>query len=271
MNISKNYIKSICIIIPLFFFGIIHGQDTIVIYFNIDWQQCNKENATYYREYFKNESKKYEVKDFFMSGQIQMKGTFKKRNWKEKDGHFIYYHENGQKESEGNYINDEKNGIWTYWYENGSLDSKGEFINGKYKDTWNWYFKNGQVSAKEKYNDGERIEWEFWDETGKSVDLAYAEYMPQFEGGQDSLQAFILNNTKYPEFASKQGIKGRVIVGFTVDSDGNIVDIKIRNEVHSSLANEALRVVRQLPKFIPGKQHNRIVKVSYNLPINFGH
>jgi len=255
--------------IPLFIFGIANAQDTIVIYFDYNWERCDKDNAEYYREYFKNKNKKFEVEDFFIDGKIQMTGTFKKRNWKEKQGQFIYYHNNGQKRSEGAYIENKKTGIWTNWYENGNLDSKGEFINGKRDKTWVWYFKTGQISAKEKFVAGERIEWEFWDEKGQKVELEDAEYFPQFEGGMEALLAFIGENTRYPEYARSRGIQGRVIVGFTVTVEGNIEDVKIHNEVHSSLASEALRVVELLPQFTPGKEHNRIVKVSYNLPVNF--
>lgn len=95
------------------------------------------------------------------------------------------------------------------------------------------------------------------------------EEMPEFEGGQDSLITFIIKNTSYPIEAIEKKIEGRCFVQFTIDTDGNINDIKVIRGINPILDAEAIRVVESMPKWKPGKQEGKPVKVSYILPIVF--
>lgn len=95
------------------------------------------------------------------------------------------------------------------------------------------------------------------------------EDMPEFPGGEAALRQFIANSIKYPVIAQENGIQGRVYVTFVVDADGSVSDPKIARGVDPSLDKEALRVVSMLPKWKPGKQRGKPVRVSYTVPINF--
>jgi periplasmic protein TonB len=95
------------------------------------------------------------------------------------------------------------------------------------------------------------------------------EDMPEFPGGEAALRAFIANAIKYPVIAQENGIQGKVYVTFVVDADGGISDARIARGVDPSLDQEALRVVNMLPKWKPGKQRGKPVRVSYTVPINF--
>ncbi|RIH65549.1 energy transducer TonB [Mariniphaga sediminis] len=95
------------------------------------------------------------------------------------------------------------------------------------------------------------------------------EDMPEFPGGEMALRQFIANAIKYPVIAQENGIQGRVYVTFVVDKDGSISDARIARGVDPSLDKEALRVVNTLPKWKPGKQRGKPVRVSYTVPINF--
>lgn len=95
------------------------------------------------------------------------------------------------------------------------------------------------------------------------------EEMPEFPGGEAALRRFIANSIKYPQIAQENGIQGRVYVQFVVDRDGSITDAKVARGVDPSLDKEALRVVNTLPKWKPGMQRGKPVKVSYTVPINF--
>uniref|UniRef100_UPI0032168FA1 energy transducer TonB n=1 Tax=uncultured Draconibacterium sp. TaxID=1573823 RepID=UPI0032168FA1 len=95
------------------------------------------------------------------------------------------------------------------------------------------------------------------------------EEMPEFPGGQEALRKFIANNIKYPEVAQKNGIQGRVYITFVVAEDGSICQARVARGVDPSLDKEALRVVNAQPKWSPGKQKGKAVKVSYTVPINF--
>ena len=95
------------------------------------------------------------------------------------------------------------------------------------------------------------------------------EEMPEFPGGELALRKFIANAIKYPVIAQENGIQGKVYVTFVVDRDGGISDAKIARGVDPSLDKEALRVVSTLPKWKPGKQRGKPVRVSYTVPISF--
>ena len=95
------------------------------------------------------------------------------------------------------------------------------------------------------------------------------EEMPEFPGGELALRKFIAQSIKYPVIAQENGIQGKVYVNFVVDKDGSVTAAKIARGVDQSLDKEALRVVNNLPKWKPGKQRGKSVKVSYTVPINF--
>ena len=95
------------------------------------------------------------------------------------------------------------------------------------------------------------------------------ENMPEFPGGEAALRKFIANAVKYPVIAQENGIQGKVYVNFVVDQHGNVTNAKIARGVDPSLDKEALRVVNSLPKWKPGMQRGKAVRVSYTVPISF--
>ena len=95
------------------------------------------------------------------------------------------------------------------------------------------------------------------------------EVMPQFPGGQIAMLQYIMKNIKYPEQAMKEGIQGRVTVRFIVEKDGSISDVKPVLSVHPLLNKEAVRVVESMPKWTPGKQNGKPVRVRFNVPVMF--
>lgn len=105
----------------------------------------------------------------------------------------------------------------------------------------------------------------------KKNDMVFdvVEVMPQFPGGQIAMLKYIMENMKYPEQAMKEGIQGRVAVRFIVEKDGSISDVKPILSVHPLLNKEAVRVVESMPKWTPGKQNGKPVRVRFNLPVMF--
>lgn len=96
------------------------------------------------------------------------------------------------------------------------------------------------------------------------------EQMPEFPGGQAELFRFLSENVKYPVIAMENRIEGRVICTFIVDKDGSVVDVEVaRSSGDASLDKEAVRVLRSMPDWIPGKMRGEVVRVKYTLPINF--
>ena len=95
------------------------------------------------------------------------------------------------------------------------------------------------------------------------------EEQPSFPGGLPALSKYLAAEVKYPVIAQENGIQGRVVTSFVVDKEGNIKQVKVERGVDPALDAEALRVVKAMPKWIPGKQRKKPVRVSFTVPINF--
>jgi protein TonB len=95
------------------------------------------------------------------------------------------------------------------------------------------------------------------------------EEMPEFPGGMKALFEYLGRELSYPPMAKDARIQGKVYVTFVVERDGSIADVRILRGIGGGCDEEAIKVVQSMPKWTPGKQRNKPVKVQYNLPINF--
>ncbi len=95
------------------------------------------------------------------------------------------------------------------------------------------------------------------------------EQMPEFPGGAAGMMKFIAENVKYPEEAYSKGIEGRVLVQFIIEKDGSVTNVKVIKKVNDAIDAEAVRVVKAMPKWKPGKQNGREVRVKYTIPVSF--
>lgn len=102
-----------------------------------------------------------------------------------------------------------------------------------------------------------------------NVVFQVVEKMPSFPGGDAALFKFLGDNVKYPVIAQENGVQGRVICQFVVNRDGSIVDVEVVRSVDASLDKEAIRVIKSMPKWSPGQQRGKPVRVKYTLPVNF--
>ncbi|CAG5071695.1 hypothetical protein DYBT9623_03686 [Dyadobacter sp. CECT 9623] len=95
------------------------------------------------------------------------------------------------------------------------------------------------------------------------------EQQPEFPGGTTEMYKYLSKNIKYPSAASRANVSGRVFMSFVVNTDGSIQDVSVLKGLGFGCDEEAIRVVKAMPKWKPGKQSGRAVRVKYNLPINF--
>lgn len=116
------------------------------------------------------------------------------------------------------------------------------------------------------------------DETALNEESSYSdgnsindreEVMPEFPGGPQALMDYLKANVIFPKIAEEEGIQGKVVVSYVIDVDGSVTDVQVVQSVHPALDKEAMRVVKNMPKWIPGKQDGKAVQVKYSLPINF--
>ena len=95
------------------------------------------------------------------------------------------------------------------------------------------------------------------------------EQMPSFPGGDAKMYEYLGKNIKYPQIARETGIQGRVFVNFVVEPDGSVSNVKVLRGIGGGCDEEAMRVVKAMPKWSPGKQRGKTVRVSYTLPVVF--
>ena len=110
---------------------------------------------------------------------------------------------------------------------------------------------------------------EFVEEESDDEFFMVVEDMPAFPGGDLGLMKFIQRNVKYPPIAKEYNIEGKVYISFIVDKSGLVTNVKIVRGVDKNLDAEAVRVVKLLPKYKPGKQRGKPVRVMFTIPINF--
>lgn len=106
-------------------------------------------------------------------------------------------------------------------------------------------------------------------EDEQPVSIAMVEQKPEFPGGEAAMYKWLGDNIVYPTAASEEGVQGRVVVEFVVGKDGSISNVKVVRPRHPALDKEALRVVKAMPKWLPGRNNGQPVKVTYTLPVTF--
>lgn len=141
-----------------------------------------------------------------------------------------------------------------------NLLNEVNIMNGKNEDSWLPFAK---YTMKQSYGSSERID------NGDDTILDEADEMPSFPGGPAALQLYLNNNVIYPSEAAENGVEGRVIVSFVVEKDGSISNVTVARSADASLDKEAVRVVKSMPKWTPGKQDGKLVRVKYTAPLTF--
>lgn len=204
-----------------------------------------------------------------MSDQIQMTGFYETQKKEVKHDLFTYYSSSGLITKKENFMRGAHHGKCDSWYANGNPHEIINYRYGKYHGEFTTFWKNGQMRRKDMYENDSLLSGTVWDSLG--VEAEYCDYitMPEFPGGQEALFRFIANNITYPSKAHFRGIHGKVLLQFIVGKDGSILNVEVIKSVHRSLDEEALRVIKIMPKWKPGTKEGEPVFVRYQVPINF--
>ncbi len=107
------------------------------------------------------------------------------------------------------------------------------------------------------------------EEFEEDVIFTVVEDQPEFPGGEVARQRFLEENLRYPQMAREAGIQGTVFVTFVVETDGSVTDVRILRGIGGGCDEEAVRVVRMMPRWEPGRQRGQPVRVQFNMPIRF--
>jgi len=128
---------------------------------------------------------------------------------------------------------------------------------------------NAEVNDETKNIAITPVQFEEEEEVVEEQIFTVVENEPEFPGGMDALYKYLSQNIKYPQLARENGITGKVYVTFVVEKDGSIANPKILRDIGGGCGAEAIRVVKAMPKWNPGKQRGKAVRVQFNLPVNF--
>ncbi len=163
------------------------------------------------------------------------------------------------------------------YYITGQIQMEGQClsINPEVKDgIFIWYYKNGNKKNESEYKNGSFFKAiKEWNEEGKEIEPSINYYevgeKPEFPGGTAAMMEWVSANVKYPESAKEKDLEGKVFTQFVVDKTGKVTDVIIIQGAADCFNEEALRVVKSMPDWKPGKLNGKLVKVSFQLPINF--
>lgn len=114
-----------------------------------------------------------------------------------------------------------------------------------------------------------RVEVPVEEEVEEDVIQVAPEVEAEYPGGYGALMKFLSENIKYPQLAKEGGITGKVFITFVVEKDGSIGHVKIAREIGGGCGAEAVRVIKMMPKWSPGRQNGRPVRTSYTVPVSF--
>ena len=257
------------------------SSDTVA-YFDKYWTQVKRRDASFYRM-VEPAGQAYHVRDYYMSGQLQMEAIctayLPKLKW---DGNAVLYHENGVKQEEGPFKDESRYGVHHYWYRDGSKKKVVEF--GKDVEIYREYLSHDGVPLITDGNgivedsiNGRAVKMEIesalvvlsFEVIGNDSIYIRLKDRPVYHGGDEGLIKKIRSNLIYPRIARKQGAEGRVFVGFVVDKNGMVQDISVLKGISPECDAEASRVARLLTDWRPGTVRGKPVSSRMVLPINF--
>ncbi len=203
----------------------------------------------------------------YKKGKISLKGIYAKGM---KIGKFINYDTLGNVTGVSTYELDTLNGPNILYWLSGAKQQEGVYFKGKRFGDWKVYYENGNLASKENYSKlGELLESNYFDMEGKPTTKDKIETPPIFPGGMDKFYKLLGDNIKFPPDFAERNIHGSVLISFMINETGALEDIKVEKKLHPQLDQEALRVVKQSPKWIPGTLIGKPIKVKYSMPISF--
>jgi len=252
---------------------------TDTMYFNNSWEQTSKEEARYYRIINMDLAGDFllHITDYYLSGQVQMTGSYRSIQPDDREGLFTWYYPGGQKQQECVYRNNLLHGSFQEWFEDGQLKTKQSFsegINDGPLKTWNEdgtlqldvqyskgekhgffisYYQNGQLARKELYEQGQFIEGQCFTIDGNPTEFFPYVVLPAYNGGPTALKKFIDKELIYPKKAEKESREATILILFTVDEKGHLMNPRIIHGDAPYFNEEALRIVNSFPDWIPGK------------------
>ena len=235
---------------------------------DLEWVLRSDTVYQYIRYQTEHDGRSY-VEDHYKSGALFMTGSYIQALFNIPDGHFVYYAQNGAKIHEYSYADSLKDGDEIYRDSLGHTEYEMHYTHGRLNGPLKGYYPSGKLHRDEMYKDSVRVSGICYDEHGKEQAYYPREEMPEFPGGETEMMHLMQQKIIYPDMERENDIQGSVVVKFEVLEDGSISDIRVVKHISNGLDETSLNVVRQFPKFKPGKKEGKICATTFTLPIMF--
>lgn len=181
------------------------------------------------------------------------------------------WHSNGIM-SDSSVYNTDGTSTHKYWFDNGQLSHTGQSFGTRQDGKWQYFHKNGQLAAVEEYKANELVSRLYYNEAGQAIANTTSNDRPaSFKGGPKKWRSFLLNNLDFLD-----GVKlvntyfVTVVLALTIDEDGNITDVYVDVPVSPKFDEQAIKVIKKSPAWIPAVDHNRNIKYHTRQSITFG-
>ncbi|WP_139921815.1 energy transducer TonB [Hymenobacter sp. DG01] len=243
---------------------------TTAKYFNKQGDiQPTAEGASYSEETELKEGNAATVRTFYISGKPRSVIFYEDLARHMVHGISEGWHENGNLSWHSEMQHGKPSGPYRNHYPSGQLHYEQNYADGKRQGELVVYYPDGRLKRREIYADNQRVNGTCYNPQGQEMPCYEFEVMPSFPGGQQALLQYIGQNTRYPGKALRRGVEGKVFVKFVVDTTGVVSNVRIDKGVDPLLDTEAVHVVKNLPRFEPGRQDGRPVPVYFTVPITF--
>lgn len=167
------------------------------------------------------------------------------------------------------YVKMIEDGPYEDYYPDGKRHTVGAFRQGKLDGELKSYWENGKLKRDDVFSGDKLLHGKCYDSTGRTVSHTKYRVMPEFPGGDAGFIHYLSTSVHYPKDARELGIQGTVVIKFNIEKNGRISDASVSKSVAPDIDQEALRVVRAMPRWKPGTLDDETVIEHYSLPIRF--
>ncbi len=248
------------------------SQSVHTVYFNGDGEEVEPHKALF------KEVTQEDASGEGISTRYRMKDSVKLREYKYirnaqgkklQHGTHTEWYDSGQPKVEKHLRNDSLTGPHTRWYENGQVHISRQHHRYELVDTLRSYYESGALRRLEVYNKGKMQAGKVYNEAGEEIKYVPMEVMPEYPGGEMQMLTWLGKNVRYPAKAQLSGAQGLVVLSFLVDTSGQISNIEVLQGFHPDCEAEAIKAVKQFPKFKPGTIEGVPTEMTYIFPLRF--
>lgn len=258
-------------IVTLFFVNAFFAQiagDTV--FYNKNNKITSRDSMYFYR-LMQKRGDLFLVEDYYRSDKPKMTGSYTSLDPEVKSGKFTYYLETSGLEEEYHYKDNQKDGAYNLYYPSGKLRLKSYYSNNQLEGITTGYFESGIIKREEVYSAGKMDKGVCYNEKGKKVNYYPFEEPATYKGGVQEMKLFLAQNMRYPNSAIEDNLEGKAYLRFVIDTKGKVTNVRVLRGVADcpECDREAIRVIKAMPAWNPGKIDGELVNSYFDLPVTF--